>query len=136
MQRNIPWLLAGSLSLSAIVFLNNTNLLSAPQVGAPVLLAHRGVAQQFDMRDIENDTCTASRMLPPVHAFLENTIASMRAGFEAGADVVEIDVFGPYHGGEFSTGIDTPDDLHKLPGGYGGGVMTNEIEAIAKALGR
>jgi glycerophosphoryl diester phosphodiesterase len=45
-------------------------------------------------------------------------------------------VIGPYHGGEFSTGIDTPDELARLPAGYGGGIMTNDIETIAKALSR
>ncbi len=31
-------------------------------------------------------------MLPPTHGYLENTIASMQASFEAGADIVELDV--------------------------------------------
>jgi len=31
-------------------------------------------------------------MLPPTHGFLENTLASMQASFDAGADIVEIDV--------------------------------------------
>ncbi|MBA2674728.1 hypothetical protein [Ramlibacter sp.] len=46
---------------------------------APVLLAHRGLAQQFDTRDLHKHTCTAARMLPHTHGYLENTIASMRA---------------------------------------------------------
>src|SRR5438876_7545649 len=50
------------------------------------------MAQRFDERDLKNDTCTAALMLPPTHDYLENTIRSMRAGFEAGADIVEIDV--------------------------------------------
>jgi glycerophosphoryl diester phosphodiesterase len=45
-------------------------------------------------------------------------------------------VLGPYRGGDFSTGIDTPRDLASLPRGYSGGVMTNEIGAVAPALGR
>jgi hypothetical protein len=43
---------------------------------------------------------------------------------------------GPYRGGEFSTGIDTPDDLARLPAGYAGGVWTNEVEMVAHALKR
>jgi len=42
-------------------------------------------------------------------------------------------VLGPYEGGGFSTGIDTPEDLARLPAGYSGGIWTNEIEAIARA---
>jgi glycerophosphoryl diester phosphodiesterase len=44
------------------------------------------------MTDVRNDTCTAARMLPPEHDYLENTIASMEASFKAGADIVEFDV--------------------------------------------
>ncbi|MFK4558892.1 glycerophosphoryl diester phosphodiesterase [Bradyrhizobium ottawaense] len=50
---------------------------------------------------MKNDTCTAARMLPPTHDYLDNTIPSMRAGFDAGADVVEIDVH-PTIDGEFA----------------------------------
>jgi len=76
----------------AFVFLVNTNRFATRAPGEPVLLAHRGIAQRFDTTDLRADTCTAARMLAPEHEFLENTIASMRAAFEAGADVVEIDV--------------------------------------------
>jgi glycerophosphoryl diester phosphodiesterase len=40
-------------------------------------------------------------------------------------------VLGPYRGGEFSTGIDTPEQFARLPQNYSGGIWTNEIEAIA-----
>jgi glycerophosphoryl diester phosphodiesterase len=43
-------------------------------------------------------------------------------------------VIGPYRGGAFSTGIDTPEDIARLPSGYSGGVLTNEIETVARAL--
>ncbi|MCI5077833.1 glycerophosphodiester phosphodiesterase family protein [Oricola sp.] len=55
-------------------------------------IAHRGVHQAFSREGLTSDTCTAERILPPEHAFIENTIPSMRAAFEAGADVVELDV--------------------------------------------
>jgi glycerophosphoryl diester phosphodiesterase len=76
----------------AAIYLNNTNHLAAHQEGKPVLLAHRGIAQRFDERELKNDTCTAARMLPSNHHYLENTIESMRASLAAGADVVEFDV--------------------------------------------
>ena len=77
---------------AAFAWLNNTSLFSAPGSGAPVLLAHRGLAQTYTREDLERDTCTATRINPPEHAFIENTIASMQVAFAAGASVVEFDV--------------------------------------------
>jgi glycerophosphoryl diester phosphodiesterase len=90
-----------ALAVPLLLWLNNSSLLSPRAPGPPVLLAHRGMAQQFDTRDLRGDTCTAARMLPPTHPFLENTIASMRAAFAAGADVVELDVH-PTTDGQFA----------------------------------
>jgi glycerophosphoryl diester phosphodiesterase len=87
--------------LAAAIYLNNSNLLARHHDGQAVLLAHRGMAQRFDERDLKNDTCTAARMLPPTHEYLENTIDSMRAGFAAGADIVELDIH-PTTDGEFA----------------------------------
>jgi glycerophosphoryl diester phosphodiesterase len=56
------------------------------------LLAHRGIAQTFPREGLTNETCTAARIHPPETPYLENTIASMRAAFAAGADVVEFDI--------------------------------------------
>src|SRR6185436_19154041 len=87
--------------LAAAIYLNNSNLLARHHDGQAVLLAHRGMAQRFDEHDLKNDTCTAARMLPPTHDYLENTIRGIRAGFDAGADIVEIDVH-PTTDGEFA----------------------------------
>lgn len=86
---------------AAFLYLNNTSLLAEKRDGSPTLLAHRGIAQSFDTRNLQNDTCTAERMLPPKHDYLENTIPSMRASFEAGADIVEIDIH-PTTDGKFA----------------------------------
>lgn len=56
------------------------------------LLAHRGVHQTFNLEGIDDQTCTATRIYPPTHGFIENTIPSIEAAFEAGAAVVEIDI--------------------------------------------
>jgi glycerophosphoryl diester phosphodiesterase len=56
------------------------------------LIAHRGVHQTFSKEGVGNDTCTADRIYPPTHDFIENTLPSMEAAFAAGADVVELDV--------------------------------------------
>ena len=58
----------------------------------PFLLAHRGLAQTFPMAGITNETCTAKGIYPPEHPYLENTIASMQAAFDHGADIVELDI--------------------------------------------
>ena len=60
--------------------------------GRPKLLAHRGVHQSFALERVESETCTACMIRPPTHAFLENTLASMQAAFDLGADRVEFDV--------------------------------------------
>ncbi|CAN7274148.1 glycerophosphodiester phosphodiesterase family protein [Bradyrhizobium sp. LjRoot220] len=101
MGRKIKYVAAAFAVVAAGIYVNNTNLLTAHHKGKTVLLAHRGVAQRFDERDLKNDTCTAARMLPPTHGYLENTIRSMRAAFEAGADIVEIDMH-PTTDGEFA----------------------------------
>ena len=52
----------------------------------PRVLAHRGVHQTFSAVGIDAHTCTAARIDPPTHDLLENTLPSMQAAFEAGAD--------------------------------------------------
>ena len=99
-----------------------------------VLLAHRGMAQTYSREELENDTCTADRIYAPTHPYLENTIASMRAAFDAGADVVEFDIhsttdghFAVFHDwtlecrtqGKGVTHEHSLTDLKKLDIGYG-----------------
>ena len=98
------------------------------------MIAHRGVSQGFDREGLTNSTCTAERMLPPVHGFLENTIASMEAAFSYGAEAVELDVrrtadgrFAVFHDGnvdcrtegEGATREHTLAELQALDVGYG-----------------
>ena len=125
---------AGLALLSGAVFLLNSDALVEPVARKPVLLAHRGIAQRFDETDLKNDTCTAARMLPPRHGFLENTIPSIAASFEAGADLVEVDVhpttdgrFAVFHDwtlecrteGRGETRAHSMAELKKLDVGYG-----------------
>ncbi|RUY98196.1 glycerophosphodiester phosphodiesterase [Mesorhizobium sp. M7A.F.Ca.CA.001.12.2.1] len=77
---------------AAGIWLNNTSLLSSRPAGKPEVLAHRGLAQDYAREGMTGETCTASRMLPPRHAYLENTIPSMEAAFALGADALELDV--------------------------------------------
>ncbi|MEU8261648.1 glycerophosphodiester phosphodiesterase family protein [Micromonospora sp. NPDC048999] len=91
-RRILRGLLVGVLVLTAFCYVNNTTLLAGSDGARPLLLAHRGLAQTFGFEGMTNDTCTAERIDPPEHPYLENTIASMRAAFDAGADIIEFDI--------------------------------------------
>lgn len=70
----------------------NTSLFSAPESHNTKTLAHRGLHQTYVGPAPGNDTCTASPIADPTHGFIENTLPSMAAAYDAGADVVEIDI--------------------------------------------
>lgn len=91
---------AGLIAIGVALWWGNSDI--PPPPGArPTLLAHRGIAQRFDERNLQNDTCTAQRMLPSGHALLENTLPSIQASVAAGADLVEVDVH-PTTDGQFA----------------------------------
>jgi glycerophosphoryl diester phosphodiesterase len=92
MKRIVRFLLIAALVLGAFIYFNNASALVPAMGGKPVLLAHRGMAQTFHRDGLTNETCTATRIYPPEHDYLENTLASMQAAFAAGAAVVEFDV--------------------------------------------
>ena len=122
------------LVLTVFIFLNNSSIFTKESKGDPILLAHRGLAQTFPMEGITGETCTAEIINEPEHPYLENTIPSMNAAFEAGADIVEIDIQ-PTKDGEFAIFHDwtldcrtegtgetrdhTMEELRKLDVGYG-----------------
>jgi glycerophosphoryl diester phosphodiesterase len=91
-------LIAGA---AAGLWIGNTNLLAPEPEQKTELLAHRGVHQTFSSEGLTGETCTAARINPPTHTFVENTIASMQAAFDAGADRVEFDVH-PTTDGKFA----------------------------------
>jgi glycerophosphoryl diester phosphodiesterase len=93
------------------------------------LLAHRGLAQTYHRDGLTNDTCTATRIYPPEHPYLENTIASMQAAFAAGADIVEFDVH-PTTDGAFAVFHDWTVDCRT----EGNGVTRKHTLAELKAL--
>ena len=78
-------------SFIMFVWLNSTSLFM-DQSGSYKLLAHRGLAQTFDISQVEWDTNTAEIIYEPEHKYLENTIESMDVAFSYGADVVELDI--------------------------------------------
>lgn len=70
----------------------NASWTADPPSGTLKLIAHRGVSQLFDHKGVGRDTCTATRIEPPVHDYLENTVRSIAAAGNLGADMVEIDI--------------------------------------------
>lgn len=77
--------------LLILIWLNNTSIFYSTKSDYK-FLAHRGLAQTFDVSQVEWDTNTAAIIHEPEHPYLENTIPSMQAAFDLGADVVELDV--------------------------------------------
>lgn len=79
------------LGIGGPFYLMNASWLARP-ASDPQLLAHRGVHQMFSQEGLTRESCTAERSLPSGHTFIENTLPSIAAAFDAGADIVEIDI--------------------------------------------
>ena len=80
-----------AVALLVLTFVNASWLAPTPR-GRVQLIAHRGVYQAFDHRGVTADTCTARRIEPPYHPFLENTLGSLERAKSLGAAMVELDV--------------------------------------------
>lgn len=87
--------------IASAIYVFNASWRVAPLEGDVRLIAHRGVHQTFDSNGLGNDGCSAVRIDPPRHDYLENTLPSMQAAFAAGADIVEFDVH-PTTDGQFA----------------------------------
>jgi glycerophosphoryl diester phosphodiesterase len=86
------WVGTGVAAFAVTVSLINASWI-APRSQKPlILVAHRGLAQQFDRKGVGRDTCTATRIRPPEHDFIENTLRSMANARHFGADAIELDV--------------------------------------------
>lgn len=121
-------LLALALFIS-FVYINNTNLWQTPTAAAPLLLAHRGLGQDFTREGLTGETCTATRILPPEHNFLEDTIPAMQAAFAYGAAIVEFDIH-PTIDGHFAVFHDWTLDCRT----NGTGVTREQTLAYLKTL--
>lgn len=82
----------------ALTVLNASWLAPEPK-GSVKLIAHRGLHQLYDHAGVERDTCTADRIEPPAHDYLENTARSIARAAKLGAYVIEIDVAPTVDGG-------------------------------------
>jgi len=124
------WIAAGIAGAAVItVYLMNASWLAPAPKGQPILLAHRGVYQRYNRTGLTLDTCTASRILPPTNPYLENTLPSMKASLDAGADQVEVDVH-PTTDGQFAVFHDWTVDCRT----DGHGVTRDHTMAELKAL--
>ena len=89
------WLKWAAFALAVVILaltIVNASWLASPPPGGLKLIAHRAVAQQFSREGVDRDTCTATRIEPPVHNYLENTVRSIDAARRLGADMVEVDI--------------------------------------------
>lgn len=98
----MKWRIGLAVAFAALagLCLGNASWLAHP-TGRLTILAHRGVHQTFSEAGVTNATCTAERIDPPTHGYIENTLPSMRRAFALGADIVEIDVH-PTTDGDFA----------------------------------
>ena len=82
----------GAVAVGAGLYLGNASWLASAPSGHPILIAQRGLHQVYGREGVEDETCTARRIPPPSHLFIDNTLPSIAAAFDLGADVVEVDV--------------------------------------------
>jgi len=75
-----------------ILTFTNASWFAAEPKGAPKLIAHRGLAQDFDRAGVERDTCTATLIEQPFHSYLENTKDGVLRAGELGTWMVEVDI--------------------------------------------
>lgn len=85
-------ILIGVIVAVAAIYVWNAHWRVAPPEGDVQLISHRGVHQTFSREGLDGQTCTGERIYEPTHELLENTLPSMQAAFDAGADIVELDV--------------------------------------------
>lgn len=78
---------AAALALSAM----NASWLAPAPKGRLLVVAHRGIAQPFD-RQVAGDGCSARRIGPSGHNFIENTLFSMHNAVHYGARGFALDV--------------------------------------------
>lgn len=131
MLRILRWFglsLGGLLALVVVLGLWNGSFWSGYKAQT-TLLAHRGLAQTYHREDLDNETCTATRIDPPAHPYLENTLPSMQAAFDAGADIVEFDIH-PTTDGHFAVFHDWTIDCRT----EGKGVTREQAMSYLKTL--
>ena len=127
-MRKRKWVLATVGAVVLALYAVN-NAWSARPMGSLQVMAHRGVHHTYPTEGLERDTCTADRIHPPTHAFIENTLPSVAEAIRLGAEVIEIDVH-PTTDGEFAVFHDWTLDCRT----EGSGVTRERSMAALKTL--
>ena len=91
MRRKRRTILLLIIACLGVVLINQSFWTSVPDTELKIL-SHRGVHQTFHREGLTNETCTAERIFEPTHSYIENTIPSIQAAFDYGADMVEFDL--------------------------------------------
>jgi len=78
--------------LVAWLTLSNASWLAPDPAGKRILIAHRGVSQLFDHAGVTDTSCTATRIYPPEHPYIENSLRSLRAAVGRDAGMIKFDV--------------------------------------------
>lgn len=79
-------------ALVAWLTLSNATWLAPDPAGKRTLIADRGVTQLFDHRGVTGDTCTATRIYPPDHDYIGNSLSALKVGIARGAGALLFDV--------------------------------------------
>jgi glycerophosphoryl diester phosphodiesterase len=79
-------------AFAVAVSLINASWMAPTPKGKLIVVAHRGVAQQFSREGLGRQDCTATRIRKPEHHYLENTVEGIRQAFFLRANMVELDV--------------------------------------------
>ena len=80
-----------ALAFLALTFLNASWLADSPR-GYVKLIAQRGTMQQVDHRKAGSHDCPARAIEPPLHDYLENTVAAINSAKRLGAQAIAIDI--------------------------------------------
>lgn len=91
----MKWLKRAGLAIAiaclASAFVNASWLAPKPRGGMKAI-AHRGVMQQSGRATTAAVNCTATKIEPPVHDFIENTLPALDHAQRLGAGMIEIDL--------------------------------------------
>jgi glycerophosphoryl diester phosphodiesterase len=74
------------------LWLNNTSLFTDRNGKELTLIAHGALGQTYDLEGVKWNTNTAAIIHEPEHSYIENTLLSIQAAFNYGADIVEFDI--------------------------------------------
>jgi glycerophosphoryl diester phosphodiesterase len=88
MKNKTCWIIFGLLFL----WLNITSLFASDKKKEITLLAHGALGQSYNLEGVKWNTNTAAIIHKPDHFYIGNTLPSIRAAFNCGADIVEFDI--------------------------------------------